>query len=654
MKEGIFSILQRIGRSFMLPIALLPAAGLLLGLGNSLTNLTMVSLYHLEGILGQGTLLYSLLSIMNEAGEIIFDNLPLLFAMGLAVGMAKQEKAVAAIAAVISFLIMHTSISTMISLTGGLKLLAGAKASVCGITSLQMGVFGGIIVGGVVAWIHNRYNNVQLPQMLAFFGGSRFIPIVCSFVFIFVGILMFFIWPPIQVKINLLSGYIMQSGYWGTFVYGIIERALIPFGLHHVFYLPLWQTSLGGTLQVGGEIIEGAQNIFFAQLGEPSVTKFSVEATRFMSGKFPFMMFGLPGAALAMYQTSKSEKKGLVKGLLFSAALTSMLTGITEPIEFTFLFVAPFLYYIHCVLAGLSFMLMHIFNVAVGMTFSGGLIDFLLFGVLQGNAKTNWIWIVIVGAGYLVVYYFLFKFAILHWNLSTPGRGDDTEEIKLYSKEDLMAKQSGTGGKVVSEDSLSATICKGLGSKENIVSVDCCITKLRCSVVNPELVREDVLKSTGALGVICSGSGVQVVYGPEVVNIKTNLEEYLANASSEEIQIIPKKSALEVKMLRQNGPVLKGDAVLQFWPVGTGEPFVHIVKSSNGIHARPAAELVQLVESRDCQVTIRCKDKTASAKSIMELLQLGAVQGSELQVEAEGQEAGKVLAELQQFMRNRI
>ena len=411
MKDKIFGILQRVGRSFMLPIAILPVAGLLLGIGGSFTNETMLETYGLIKIMGPGTVINAILQVMNAAGNIVFANLPIIFAMGVAIGMAKKEKEVAALAAAISFFIMHASISAMIDINGGVgELLAGASADVCGITSLQMGVFGGIIVGLGVAALHNRFYRIELPQVLSFFGGTRFVPIISGLVFLVVGIIMYFIWPVIQSGIYAVGDIVLRSGYVGTWVYGFMERLLIPFGLHHVFYLPFWQTGVGGTFEVAGQLIEGAQNIFFAQLSDSSVTHFTVSATRFMSGKFPLMIFGLPGAALAMYKTALPEQRKKVGGLLMSAALTSMLTGITEPLEFTFLFVAPLLYGIHCIFAGAAYMLMHMLNVGVGMTFSGGLIDLFLFGILQGNAKTSWLWIVVVGVGYFVVYYFLFSY----------------------------------------------------------------------------------------------------------------------------------------------------------------------------------------------------------------------------------------------------
>ena len=533
MKDKIFGVLQRVGRSFMLPIAILPVAGLLLGIGGSFSNETMLSTYGLLDIMGPGTVFNMVFQIMSAAGNIVFANLPIIFAMGVAIGMAKKEKDVAALSAVVAFFIMHASIGALIMINGGPEnMLDGATASVCGITSLQMGVFGGIIVGLGGAALHNKFYKIELPQVLSFFGGTRFVPIVSALVYTAVGILMFFVWPVIQKGIYGVGDVVLNSGYAGTWVYGFMERLLIPFGLHHVFYLPFWQTAVGGTLEVAGQTIEGAQNIFFAQLSDPTVEQFAVSATRFMSGKFPLMIFGLPGAALAMYKTSKPEKKQAVAGLLMSAALTSMLTGITEPLEFTFLFVAPLLYGIHCVLAGFAYMLMHIFEVGVGMTFSGGIIDLFLFGILQGNAKTNWIWVVIVGVFYFAIYYFLFSFLIKKMDLKTPGR-DDSEEVKLYRRSDVEAKKSGEGA-AGAEDELSEKICHGLGGKKNISDVDCCATRLRCTVFKAELVNDALLKSTGASGVVHKGNGVQIIYGPRVTVIKSNLEDYLETAPNEE------------------------------------------------------------------------------------------------------------------------
>lgn len=564
MKDKIFGVLQRVGRSFMLPIAILPVAGLLLGLGGSFTNETMLETYGLLEVMGPGTVFNAVLQVMNDAGNIVFTNLPIIFAMGVAIGMAKKEKEVAALAAAISFFIMHASISAMININGGTEnMLDGATASACGITSLQMGVFGGIIVGLGVAALHNKFYKIQLPQVLSFFGGTRFVPIISALVYTGVGIAMFFVWPVIQSGIYAVGNVVLNSGYAGTWVYGFMERLLIPFGLHHVFYLPFWQTGLGGSMEVAGQMVEGAQNIFFAQLADPNTTEFAVSATRFMSGKFPLMIFGLPGAALAMYRVAKPEKRKVVGGLLLSAALTSMLTGITEPLEFTFLFVAPMLYGIHCVLAGAAYMLMHIFGVGVGMTFSGGFIDMFLFGILQGNSKTHWIWIVIVGIVYFVVYYFLFSFLIVKMDLKTPGR-DDNEEVKLYRRSDVDAKKKGAasgeeGAGAV--DEVSRQICMGLGGKKNISDVDCCATRLRCTVYKSELVNDAMLKSTGASGVVHKGNGVQVIYGPRVTVIKSNLEDYLETAPDEEYiaENAPAEAEAEetVKAADENKKVVK-------------------------------------------------------------------------------------------------
>ncbi len=533
---GFFSVLQRVGRAFMLPIALLPIAGLLLGVGASFTNLATLETYNLIGIMGPGTFAYSVFTLLSSVGTVVFDNLPLLFAMGVALGMAENEKATATLSAAIAFLVMHKTVNALLSISGKLAegaMPEGTVANVVGIESLQMGVFGGIIVGLGVAWLNNRFYKIRLPNVISFFGGTRFVPIVSTAAYILVGAIMFFAWPYVQSGIYALGDLVLRSGYAGTFIYGFIERILIPFGLHHVFYLPFWQTGVGGSALIDGVMIYGAQNIFFAELASPAVTKFSVSATRFMSGKFPLMIFGLPGAALAMYTCADPKKKKVAGSLLLSAALTSMLTGITEPLEFTFLFVAPVLYVIHSIFAGLAYMLMHVLGVGVGMTFSGGLIDLTLFGILQGNAKTNWIMIPLVGVIYFIIYFLLFRFLIRWRNYATPGREADAEEVKLYTRADYNRKKEGaeTGGEADAEQqdahAVSRMILEGLGGKENLVSLDCCATRLRVSVKDETLVSDTTLKASGASGVIRRGGGVQVVYGPQVSVIKSELEEYL-------------------------------------------------------------------------------------------------------------------------------
>ena len=544
MKDKIFGVLQRVGRSFMLPIAVLPVAGLLLGIGSSFTNETTIATYGLQGILGNGTVLHALLMIMSKAGNVIFDNLPIIFAVGVAIGMAKAEKEVAALSAMISFFVMHASINAVLLLAGKVladgtiasDVLEGTIVSVCGIQTLQMGVFGGILV----AALHNRFYKIELPNALSFFGGSRFVPIISTVTYVGIGILMYFIWPAVQNGIFALGGLVTGTGYFGTLIFGIIKRALIPFGLHHVFYMPFWQTAVGGTMMVDGNLIQGGQNIFFAQLASSDVMHFSADATRYFSGEFIFMIFGLPGAALAMYRCAKPEKKKAAGGLLLSAALACMFTGITEPIEFSFLFVAPMLFAVQVILAGSAYMVAHILNIAVGLTFSGGLLDLVIFGVLQGNAKTSWLRIIPAGIVYFLLYYFLFSFLIKKFDLKTPGREDDDEETKLYTKADVNARRTeakeGESGSQAenSKDSRSAAIAMGMGGRNNITSVDCCATRLRCSIADSSLVDEKLLKSTGAVGVIVKGQGIQIIYGPQVTVIKSELEAYLAEEHEED------------------------------------------------------------------------------------------------------------------------
>lgn len=569
MKNGLFAIMQRIGRSFMLPIAILPIAGLMLAIGATFTNGTNLEIYHLTDILGEGTIGYAFFTILRSAGDVIFANLPLLFAIGVAIGMANQEKATAAIAAVVGFLVLTATISALLHLGFGAKLIdlkyvmenleninpdllpeirklaskpleyqgllsgiietqkaLGGQTSVLGLQTLNMGVFAGIIVGLLTSYLHNKYYKIELPAAISFFGGTRFVPIITAVSMLFLGILLYFVWPYIQNVIVLLSGGINSLGFFGTFLYGLIERSLIPFGLHHVFYMPFWQTGIGGTAIVGGKVVQGAQNIVFAQLADPNTKIIDPLYARFMAGKFPFMMFGLPAAALAMYHTAKTNKRKVAGGILFAAALTSFLTGITEPIEFTFLFVAPLLYVIHALLAGLSFMLMHIFQVGVGQTFSGGFIDYVLFGLLQFN-RSNPLPILLVGVCYSGIYYFVFKYIIVRFNLGTPGREEDDVNTKLYTRADFNAKNEGDTLNV----SRAESIISGLGGADNIINVDACATRLRLSLIDEQLVNEAQLKSTGAAGVMKSKGGVQVIYGPQVSVIQSEISEALGRDS---------------------------------------------------------------------------------------------------------------------------
>lgn len=527
-ENSIFGYLQKLGKSLFLPISLLPIAGLLLGLGASFTNESTIAAYHLESFLGDGTILNGFLSVMNQVGNVILANLPLLFAMAIALGMAKNEKAVAVLASAIAFLVMHTTIGAMLVLSG--KVMAdgslaegmaeGLITSVLGIKTLQMGVFSGIIVGIGVSMLHNRFYKQKLPDVLAFFSGTRFVPIISVLVYIFVGILASIVWPVVQSGIYALGNLIRESGYFGTFLYGAVERLLIPFGLHHILNVSFWQTAIGGSAVVDGIQVLGSQNIFFAELASPNVTQFSLAGTRFTAGKYAFMIAGLPAACLAMYRTAKPENRKVIGGMLLSAALTSIITGVTEPIEFTFLFVAPMLYGIHAVLGGLAFVIFQLLHITIGQTFSCGLIDFLLYGVLPGQAKSNWMMSIPVLAAYAVLYYGIFRFCIQKFNLPTPGREEG--ENKLYTKEDYKNKGN-------SSDTESEQIVLGLGGLANIVEVDNCATRLRVILKDCSLVKDEILKATGSRGVVKKGNGVQVIYGTRVSIIKSELVEYMQN-----------------------------------------------------------------------------------------------------------------------------
>ncbi|MDE7246179.1 MAG: glucose PTS transporter subunit IIA [Oscillospiraceae bacterium] len=545
MKEkqggGAFAVLQQLGKSLFLAIAILPFAGVLLGIGNSFTNSTTIATYGLTGILHPGTILYSILLLINNAGNAIFGNLALIFALAVALGMAKKEKGVAVLSAGIFYIIMHTTINSLLVLDGSIvdgviaeTVKDGAITSVLGIQTLQVGVFGGIVAGLCAAALCNRFYKMQLPSALSFFAGTRFVPIVSMLGAVAVGAIFYFVWPTIQNGIFLLGDVVMKSGYFGTFLFGVIERALIPFGLHHVFYLPIWQTGISGSAVIDGVTVYGAQNIFFAELASPNTTHFSVSATRFLTGKYPFMMAGLPGAAFAMYTCARPEKKKEAGSLLFSVALTSFLTGITEPIEFTFLFLAPALFVIHVIFAGLAFAACHVLNICIGTTFSDGLIDFVLYGVLPGQGKSNWLMMLPVFAVYFVLYFVVFRYFILKWNLKTPGREDDGEKAHLYSKAEYQkATGVGVAGGAQSVpadfDARSAAILRGVGGVDNLTEIDCCATRLRLTLNDASKVDEALLKTTGASGVVVKGSGIQIIYGPQVTLIKSDFEDFVEN-----------------------------------------------------------------------------------------------------------------------------
>ncbi len=497
----MFKHLQKLGKAFMLPIAILPAAGLLLGIGGALSTPATVDAYP---ILNQAWL-QAILQIMSAAGNIVFGNLMLLLCVGLCVGLAKRDKGTAALAGVVGYLVMNATIAVMLSIFNPDG------------NAIDTGAIGAIAVGCVTVYLHNRYHNIQLPQVLGFFGGSRFVPIVTSFASIFIGMIFFLIWPPFQNMLISCGGYIASAGAIGTFFYGFLMRLCGAVGLHHMIYPMFWYTELGGIETVAGVEVAGAQKIFFAQLADATHTGLFTEGTRFFAGRFATMMFGLPGSALAMYHCIDKSKRKAFGGLFFGVAATSFLTGITEPLEFMFLFVCPPLYVFHAFLDGVSFFVADVLNISIGNTFSGGFIDFFLFGVLQGNEHTNWILVPVVGAIWFALYYFSFRFFITKFNIMTPGRDAD---------EDVDTAKAG----MVSKDSLrldAVKIISALGEPENIEDVDACITRLRVSVKDQTKVNQARLKEIGATGIFEVKGGIQAVYGAKAILYKNIINELL-------------------------------------------------------------------------------------------------------------------------------
>ncbi|RDY28565.1 PTS sugar transporter subunit IIA [Romboutsia weinsteinii] len=501
--KKLFGVLQKIGKSLMLPVAILPAAGLLLGIGNALGSEALLA--QLPGL--ASGILPLIASIMEGCGQIIFDNLPLLFAVGVAVGLTEGE-GVAGLAAIVGFLVMNKAMGIMGGVTPEMT-NSPMYASVVGIPSIQTGVFGGIIIGIIAANLYKKFYKIELPQYLGFFAGKRFVPIATATVALLLGILLTFIWPPIQQALFDFSKVVIDANLTvAAFLFGLIERALIPFGLHHAFYNPFWY-QFGEYVNNAGDLVMGDQSIWFAQLKDGV----AFTAGTFMTGKFPFMMFGLPAAALAMVHESKPEKKKYVAGIMASAALTSFLTGITEPIEFAFLFVAPVLFAVHCVFAGLSFMMMQILNVKIGLTFSGGLIDFILFGVIPN--RTPWYLAIVVGLVFAAIYYFGFRFMIRKFNLKTPGREDEEEGSEITNS-------------VLGNSELAFGILEALGNKENLKSLDACITRLRVQVEDIDKVDKNELKALGAAGVMVVGNNIQAIFGPKSDTLKSEINEIIA------------------------------------------------------------------------------------------------------------------------------
>ncbi len=495
----MFKSLQKVGKSFMLPIAILPAAGLFLGIGGALSNATTVKAYPMLNV----PWLQGIFKVMAGSGEIVFVNLALILCIGLAVGLAKKDKGTAGLAGAVAFLVMNAALKGMV----GAFLAEGAK-------SIDTGVVGAIVIGLTVSYLHNKYRDIQLPAILGFFGGSRFIPIVSAFAAIGVAFIFFIIWPTFQGWLIEAGNAISKLGLLGTFLYGFLLRLTGAVGLHHMIYPLFWFTELGGVEQVAGSTVVGAQKIFFAQLADPDHMGLYTEGTRYFAGRFATMMFGLPAACLAMYHCVPKQRRHLVAGILLSAAITSFITGITEPIEYMFLFVAPWLYVIHAFLDGVSFLVADLLNISIGNTFSGGVIDFTLFGVLQGNAFTNWVYVLIVGPIWSVLYYVTFRFCITKFNVMTPGR-DESEEIKVVTKETL--------------NETAVEVLKALGGSGNIEELDACITRLRVSVTDATKVDKDRMKALGASGVIEVQGGIQVIFGAMADPIKERINNIIEN-----------------------------------------------------------------------------------------------------------------------------
>lgn len=496
----MFKQLQKIGKAFMLPIAILPAAGLLLGIGGSLSNATTIATYPVLDV----PFLQAIFKIMSGAGNIIFANLSLLLCVGLCIGLAKKDKGTAALAGVVGYLVMTATISTCLSIFNPEG------------NAIDTGVIGAIVIGCIAVWLHNRYQNIQLPQVLGFFGGSRFIPIVTSFVAIGIGAMFYLIWPPFQNLLVSTGEVISTAGPIGTFFYGFLMRLCGAVGLHHMIYPMFWYTALGGTEIVAGANVVGAQNIFFAQLADPTHIGLFTEGTRFFAGRFSTMMFGLPAACLAMYHCVPKTRRNKYKGLFLGVALTSFITGITEPIEFMFLFVAPWLYVIHALFDGVSFFIADILNISIGNTFSGGVIDFTLFGILPGNDKTNWLLEIPFGLIWSCLYYFSFRFLVTKFNVFTPGRDDD--------EDDIAEAQITTKSSLKDE---AVRIIEALGGADNIEDVDACITRLRVSVKDVDKVNKAVLKKIGATDVLEVAGGIQAIYGAKAILYKSNIIDIL-------------------------------------------------------------------------------------------------------------------------------
>lgn len=529
MKAKITDSMQKFSKAMFVPVLILPIAGILIAIGNVFTNPRLIEKF---GFL-DNPITMGFGSILSAALLPVLTNLGVIFCVGIALGLANKKKAEAAFTALLGYLVFLYAMNKFMELRDMLvapdQLQGSGQALVLGVQVLDMGVFLGIILGIVVALIHNRFIDTTFNNAFQVYGGARFVFIVLIPVLVLAAILLSFIWPVIQQGIDGLGGVIQKTGNFGIFLYGSLERLLIPTGLHHLIYTPFLYTSLGGVAEVGGQVFEGARNIYFAEIADPAVRVLSQSVI--WDARGISKMFGLIGACLAMYQTAKPENKIKVKAILIPAVVTSFVAGVTEPIEFSFMFVAPALFVIHSALSGLSMVALNILGSrAIG---PNGFIDFLLYNIPLGTEKTRWPIYLLVGVAFFFIYYFIFRFLIVKFNFKTVGREDEDQETKLYSKKDYNEKKSSVpadGGLVAptSDDELSGKIVEGLGGAENIKTIDNCYTRLRLKLEKPGLVNEGLLKNqTQAKGVISNGENVHVVYGLTVPQIREKLEKYL-------------------------------------------------------------------------------------------------------------------------------
>lgn len=513
---------QELGKTFMLPVALMAFMGLLLGLGSSFSSPTTIDAFPFLG----NSILQVVFKYMSAIGGFAFNNLAVMFAMAIPLGLAKKEKGVAAFSGFVGYMVMNLAINFYLGLTNQLAdadaMQKAGQSLVLGVQTIEMGVLGGIITGIIVYNLNKKYCTIQLPDSFAFFGGARFVPIITSLVMAVVGIILPIIWPVFAFLINGVGALIHGAGPFGPMLFFSGERLLLPFGLHHILVATIRFTQAGGTMLIDGHQVSGALNIFYSEL--QNHLPISHSATQFLSqGKMPTFMFGLPGAALAMYHTAKPENRAKIKGLLISGFIATFITGITEPIEFLFLFISPFLWLFHVFMTGFGALVVSLLGVNIGNT-DGGVLDFLIFGVMQGT-QTKWYLIPIVGIFWFLAYYFTFKKFILWRDLRTPGREVATEPE--YTDAEIRTSGNAGGYDIPG-------ILKALGGKSNIVTLDNCITRLRLIVKDGSIINDEELQKLGALGVVhLDDTSVQVIIGTKVTTVRNGLDALLEGAEPE-------------------------------------------------------------------------------------------------------------------------